>query len=330
MSTSYEWMLTSALNAGEYLLAALLFAWALLAIVQIAALLLGFVLAGRGEPAVVASLATARIGMVVSTALFTILSLVLWSVIAYVVGLTLEDFLFMPLLFSQPVSIGRDLLRVAGHRRRHAVHAVDGTGRRNRWNGPCRAGAVAARGSRAERDEQSASGRCASVAWWTGGRRCAGLPVRRRRAVVRDRRCASCICCSSNRNCSASRHALDWLGESHGDVLVTVGQLAGRRRRHDHRARRALHRDVRQAARRARRGARCRQLLSGPGQSLPPRARIFSRYASLLADVCKRGYSRVVIVSHSQGTVITADLLRYLARHAATCRSTSVQRRCRS
>ncbi len=50
MSTPYEWMLTTALNAGEYLLAGLLIAWALLAIVQIVALLLGFVLASRGEP----------------------------------------------------------------------------------------------------------------------------------------------------------------------------------------------------------------------------------------------------------------------------------------
>ncbi len=49
-----------------------------------------------------------------------------------------------------------------------------------------------------------------------------------------------------------------------------------------------------------------------PADHLPPRARIFSRYSSLLANVCSRGYSRVVIVSHSQGTVITADLLRYL------------------
>ena len=57
-----------------------------------------------------------------------------------------------------------------------------------------------------------------------------------------------------------------------------------------------------------------------PPNRLPPRARIFSRYASLLADIRKRGYSRVVIVSHSQGTVISADLLRYLVRHSASAR----------
>jgi hypothetical protein len=44
----------------------------------------------------------------------------------------------------------------------------------------------------------------------------------------------------------------------------------------------------------------------------PPRARIFARYAALLAHLRERGYERIVIGSHSQGTVISADLLRYL------------------
>lgn len=43
-----------------------------------------------------------------------------------------------------------------------------------------------------------------------------------------------------------------------------------------------------------------------------PRARIFSRYAALLRHVAGQGYERVVIVAHSQGTVISAELLRYL------------------
>jgi hypothetical protein len=49
-----------------------------------------------------------------------------------------------------------------------------------------------------------------------------------------------------------------------------------------------------------------------PADRRPPRARIFSRYAALLDYVRGRGYARVVIVAHSQGTVISADLLRYL------------------
>ncbi|MFL6580865.1 MAG: hypothetical protein ACJ8G2_08985, partial [Burkholderiales bacterium] len=49
-----------------------------------------------------------------------------------------------------------------------------------------------------------------------------------------------------------------------------------------------------------------------PPNRKPPRARIYARYASLLAYLRERGYARLVIVSHSQGTVISADLLRYL------------------
>lgn len=52
-----------------------------------------------------------------------------------------------------------------------------------------------------------------------------------------------------------------------------------------------------------------------------PRARILSRYASLLRFVTSwrdpqnphQGYSRIVILAHSQGTVITSDILRALA-----------------
>jgi hypothetical protein len=49
-----------------------------------------------------------------------------------------------------------------------------------------------------------------------------------------------------------------------------------------------------------------------PPNRQPPRARIYSRYASLLAYLREGGYARIVIVSHSQGTVISADLLRFL------------------
>jgi hypothetical protein len=47
-----------------------------------------------------------------------------------------------------------------------------------------------------------------------------------------------------------------------------------------------------------------------------PRARIFSRYAALLQHLQAQGYERIVIVAHSQGTVITADLLRFLRTDA--------------
>jgi len=49
-----------------------------------------------------------------------------------------------------------------------------------------------------------------------------------------------------------------------------------------------------------------------PPNRQPPRARIYARYASLLGYLRNRGYARIVIVAHSQGTVVSADLLRYL------------------
>lgn len=42
------------------------------------------------------------------------------------------------------------------------------------------------------------------------------------------------------------------------------------------------------------------------------RVQIVERYVALLDHLRRQGYTRVVIVAHSQGTVITAELLRYL------------------
>lgn len=52
-----------------------------------------------------------------------------------------------------------------------------------------------------------------------------------------------------------------------------------------------------------------------------PTARICARYVSLLRQICQSGveegrpYTAIVIVAHSQGTVITADLLRFLKQN---------------
>jgi hypothetical protein len=45
-----------------------------------------------------------------------------------------------------------------------------------------------------------------------------------------------------------------------------------------------------------------------------PRARIAERYVSLLRHLCASGYDKIILVAHSQGTVISADLLRYLSK----------------
>lgn len=46
-----------------------------------------------------------------------------------------------------------------------------------------------------------------------------------------------------------------------------------------------------------------------------PKSQIFTRYVSLLRFVASQGYDKVLFVCHSQGTVITSDLLRFLRKH---------------
>lgn len=47
-----------------------------------------------------------------------------------------------------------------------------------------------------------------------------------------------------------------------------------------------------------------------------PRARIFARFTALLEELDAQGYSHIVIVAHSQGSVLTVDLLRYFKYRA--------------
>jgi hypothetical protein len=54
-----------------------------------------------------------------------------------------------------------------------------------------------------------------------------------------------------------------------------------------------------------------------------PKARICGRYVSLLRHICLRAengnpyYDAIVVIAHSQGTVITSDLFRFLKREQA-------------
>ncbi len=52
--------------------------------------------------------------------------------------------------------------------------------------------------------------------------------------------------------------------------------------------------------------------LQGRPWNRNPKARIATRYVALLRFLAQQNYDQVVIVAHSQGTVITADLLRFL------------------
>jgi hypothetical protein len=97
VTTQAEWMLTAAFNVGEGLLAAILLIWGLYVAVQTAALGLGWWLGRSVDNAARRSLDTSRLATVGSSALFAVLSLVLWSVIGYVAGRQLKDF---PLIFG--------------------------------------------------------------------------------------------------------------------------------------------------------------------------------------------------------------------------------------
>jgi hypothetical protein len=60
-----------------------------------------------------------------------------------------------------------------------------------------------------------------------------------------------------------------------------------------------------------------------------PRARIFSRYRALMRHLRDQGYDRVVIVSHSQGTVISAEFLRFISSESTDNRRHDRQPRLR-
>jgi len=274
-------------------------------------LLLGFWLGRAGDPDVGASLATARIGMVVSTALFAVLSLVLWSVISYVAGLAFEDFEFMPVVFTraymtpghffdlQVTDVGALFTPLM------ALISVIGGGV-----------VVALAPSLREEiapgdDEQSAVWTMRLGRWWTRARRSLGFVFG---GVIPWLSIGGGVVylLFVEQKLFGVEHAFDRFGEWHGDVLVTIGQwLAG-----------GAVTITALGARFTQTFGKLRVALDAaldidnyfqdPPNGLPPRARIFSRFVSLLDAVRQRGYTRVVIVSHSQGTVISADLMRYL------------------
>lgn len=325
VTTPVEWMLTAALNVGEWLLAAILLVWAAYVVVQTVALIASLWLARGVDPAARRSLDTSRLAVVGSTAFFAVLSLVLWSVIAGFAGRQLEDLNYAPVLFGRGYrsaaiflteriqTIGAlftplvlaftalasaALLMLAPSLVEEIVPTtnVDSRGRRPE---------AVARSERLGRwldRGLSSLGRAFALvvppAAIAGG--LLYLAFVHRQFFPSDAAGAS------------AAWAGDWLDRLKGETLVTAGKwLAGG------------------AVTIAALGARFRQTFGrirvaldavldvdnyfrDPPNRQPPRARIFSRFASLLAYLRDRGYARIVVVSHSQGTVISADLLRYL------------------
>ena len=326
VTTQWEWMLTAAFHVGEWLFAVMLLVWAVFVLVQIVALLLGLWLGRAGDGQVRASLHTARLTLVVSTALFAVLSLVLWSVVSYVAGHALNDLLYEPAVFGSgyrsaaiflddrmyslgglftPLVFAFSLLGAAGMLVLVPSLLEELSPGTN----------VDARGPRPGANVWSER----LGAWLGGGMRRLGRTFT---ALVPFGAIAGGVlylafvlqqfAFSAGMADGFARWLAGCLEYFQGETLVAAGKwLAGG------------------ALTIAALGSRFTQTLGrlrvaidavldidnyfgDPPNRQPPRARIYSRFASLLAYLRDGGYARIVIVSHSQGTVISADLLRYL------------------
>jgi hypothetical protein len=325
-TTQFEWMLTAALHVGELLFAAVLLVWAVFVSVQIAALLLGLWLGRAGDVRVKASLHTSCLALVVSAALFAVLSLVLWSVVSYIAGLALDDLYYEPMIFASgyrsaaifldervhslggfftPLVFASTLLAAAGLLVLAPSLLEELSPSRNVDAGAARRGAAVW----SER----------LGAWLGGGIRWLGttftwlVPLG---AIAGGVLYLAFVFQQFAFSAGVAASLVQWLAgrleHFQGETLVAAGKwLAGG------------------ALTIAALGSRFTQTFGrlrvaidavldidnyfgDPPDRQPPRARIYSRYASLLSYLRDGSYARIVIVSHSQGTVISADLLRYL------------------
>ena len=326
VTTQVEWMLTAALNVGEWLLAAMLAVWAVYVVVQTAVLVLGWWL-GRGvDDAARKSLDTSRLAVVGSTALFAVLSLVLWSMIGYVVGRELSDFSYLPIIFGRGYRSAAifldDRIKTFGGFFTPLVAA---------FTVLASAALMVLMPSLLEEispttNVDSRGPRREAVVWserlgrWLSG----GLRWLTRTfpvivppgAIVGGALYLAFVyrqfAFPAGAAGDVATWVAGWLDYLQGETLVAAGKwLAGSALTIA-----ALGSRFTQTFGRLRVGLDAvldvDNYFGDPPNRQPPRARIFSRYASLLVYLRDRGYARIVIVSHSQGTVISADLLRYL------------------
>jgi hypothetical protein len=326
VTTQAEWMLTAALNVAEWLLAAILLIWAIYVVVQTVALILGLWLGRNVDRAARQSLDTSRLAVVGSTAFFAVLSLVLWSVVGYVAGNQLNDFNYLPVMFGRgyrsaqiflddriktfggfftPLVLAFTMLAsatllVLAPSLREEISPTTNLDSRGRRHG--------------------AAAWCERLGAWLGG----GLSWLTRAfaivvppgAIVGGVLYLAFVYRQFASSTGAAGDLAKWvdglLDYLQGETLVAAGKwLAG-----------GALTIAALGSRFTQTFGRLRVALDAvldvdsyfrdPPNRQPPRARIYSRYASLLAYLRDRGYARIVIVSHSQGTVISADLLRYL------------------
>lgn len=326
VTTQSEWMLTAALHVGELLFAAVLLVWAVFVFVQIAALLLGLWLGRAGHGRVKASLHTSRLTLVVSTALFAVLSLVLWSVVGYVAGLALNDLNYEPTIFGSGYRSAAIFLD-------ERVHSLGGffTPLVFAFTLLAAAGLLVLAPSLLEelspsKNVDARGARRGAAVWserlgtWLGGgmrrlgKTFTGLvPLG---AIAGGALYLAFVFQQFAFSAGVAGSLAQWLAGAlehfQGETLVAAGKwLAG-----------GALTIVALGSRFTQTFGRLRVAIDAvldidnyfgdPPNRQPPRARIYSRYASLLSYLRDGGYARIVIVSHSQGTVISADLLRYL------------------
>jgi hypothetical protein len=326
VSSQFEWMLTAAFTVGECLLAAMLVVGAVYVVVQTAALVLGLWLGLGVDGAARRSLDTARLALVGSAALFTVLSLVLWSVLSYVVGRELTGFIYLPVIF-------RGTYRSAAHFLDDRIQTVGGfvTPLMLAFTVLASLALLVLGPSLLEEispttNVDSRGRRREAVAWserlgrWLDD----GLRWLKRVFVVAVPPGAIVggalylgfvyqeFAFATDEPGDLAKWLAGWLDALQGQMLVaagkwlaggalTVAALGSRFTKTFGRLRVALDAvlDI-------------DNYFADPPNRRPPRARIFSRYVALLVYLRDRGYARIVIVSHSQGTVISADLLRHL------------------
>jgi len=321
VATQSEWMLTAALNMGEWLLAAMLLVWAVYVTLQALVLALGLWL-GRGvDHNVRKSLETSSLAVVASTALFAVLGVVLCSVINYVARDQLGDFLYLPVIFGSGYRSGQiflddRILTLAGFfmplvlaftmlalvtlvvLAPSLVEEIFPTTN------------IDARGRRREAAVWSQRlGKWLDGGVW-GLKQTFALVVQPGAIIAGALYLAFVyrhFAFSTGPTGEWAKWAASWLdymlggGKWLAGASLMIAALGSRYTRTFLRLRVAIDAalDV-------------QNYFRDPPNRQPPRARIYSRYASLLAYLRDRGYVRIVIVSHSQGTVISADLLRYL------------------
>jgi hypothetical protein len=313
-----ERMVLAALRVGELLLALMLAVWAALVTVQAVALVLTYPLAARHARPIAQTLATARLGTVCSSALFALLSLVLWAVLVALVGLALKDGPnYDPLIFGggfpsatwfleqRLLAVGNmfmPLVMLSSLLALFAIYAL----------------APALREELAPRraDPQTAASADAALAserlgrWWSWGRRAVMVNLGRALPLLALLGAATYLAFVGG--ALAGLLPPDLLDGSGGATLLAIGQwlaggavtvtaLGARFTRNFGKLRVALDAvlDI-------------DNYLRDPADGRSPRAAIFSRAAAVLAELRARGYRCIVLVAHSQGTVICGDLLHWL------------------